>query len=149
MSKLSLEEIRRRVADRFAAQPFMTTIGAVLTDVGAGTVEIELPFSGHLTQQHGFIHGGAVATLADSACGFAALASMPAGTGVLTAEFKLNLLAPAAGERLIAKGKVIKAGRTLTLAMAEIFAVSNGTTKLCALMTATLMTITGREGVVD
>lgn len=149
MSKLSLEEIRRRVADRFAAQPFMTTIGAVLTDVGAGTVEIELPFSSHLTQQHGFIHGGAVATLADSACGFAALATMPAGTGVLTAEFKLNLLAPAAGERLIAKGKVIKAGRTLTLAMAEIFAVSNGTTKLCALMTATLMTITGREGVVD
>ncbi|AMJ59275.1 PaaI family thioesterase [Bosea sp. PAMC 26642] len=143
------DEIAVRIAASFAKQAFMTTIGARLVHVTAGEVEIEMPVSPHLSQQHGFVHAGAVATIADSACGYAALTVMPAGAGVLTAEFKINLLAPAAGDRLVAKGRVVKAGRTLTLAMAEVFAVSGGTEKLCAMMTATCMTIAGREGVAD
>jgi uncharacterized protein (TIGR00369 family) len=143
------EDMARRIADSFAKQAFMTTLGARLVRVSAGEIEIDLPVSTHLTQQHGFVHAGAVASIADSAAGYAALTTMPAGVGVLTAEFKINLLAPAAGERLLAKGKVIKAGRTLTLAMAEVFAISGGSSKLCAMLTATCMTIAGREGVSD
>ncbi len=97
----------------------MTTIGARLVSVAPGSVEIALPVAGHVSQQHGFVHAGAVATIADSAAGYAALSLMPAGAGVITAEFKINLLAPAAGDELIARGKVVKAGRTLTLAQAE------------------------------
>ncbi|AOO84441.1 PaaI family thioesterase [Bosea vaviloviae] len=143
------EEMARRIADSFAKQAFMTTLGARLVRISAGEIEIDLPVSTHLTQQHGFVHAGAVASIANSAAGYAALTTMPAGVGVLTAEFKINLLAPAAGERLLAKGKVIKAGRTLTLAMAEVFAISGGVPKLCAMLTATCMTIAGREGVSD
>jgi uncharacterized protein (TIGR00369 family) len=90
-----------------------------------------------------------VATIADSAAGYAALSLMPAGSGVLTTEFKINLVSPAAGERLIARGRVVKAGRTLTLAQSEVSAVADGREKLCALLTATLMTIAGRDGVSD
>ncbi|MDR6873032.1 uncharacterized protein (TIGR00369 family) [Bosea sp. BE125] len=143
------EDMARRIADSFAKQAFMTTLGARLVRVSPGEIEIDLPVSAHLTQQHGFVHAGAVASIADSAAGYAALTTMPAGVGVLTAEFKINLLAPAAAERLLARGKVIKAGRTLTLAMAEVFAISGGTPKLCAMLTATCMTIAGREGVSD
>lgn len=142
-------EIAARVAESFGKQAFMTTLGARLVRIAPGEVEIELPVAPHLTQQHGFVHAGAVATIADSAAGYAALTSMPAGAGVLTAEFKINLLAPAVGERLIARGKVVKAGRTLTLATAEVFALKDGGQKLCAMMTATCMTIAGREGVAD
>jgi uncharacterized protein (TIGR00369 family) len=149
MSELPSDDIRNRIEASFARQAFMTTLGARLVRVAAGEVEIAMPVAGHLAQQHGFVHAGAVATIADSACGYAALTVMPAGTGVLTAEFKINLLAPAAGERLVAKGRVVKAGRTLTLAMAEVFAVSGGTEKLCAMMTATCMTIAGRDGIAD
>ncbi len=147
--QLPQEDMARRIAESFAKQAFMTTLGARLVRISAGEIEIELPVSAHLTQQHGFVHAGAVASIADSAAGYAALTTMPAGVGVLTAEFKINLLAPAAGERLLAKGKVIKAGRTLTLALAEVFAISGGTPKLCAMLTATCMTIAGREGVSD
>lgn len=143
------DEIRQRIEASFAKQAFMTTLGARLVHVAAGEVEIELPVSAHLAQQHGFVHAGAVATIADSAAGYAALTMMPAGAGILTAEFKINLLSPAAGERLLAKGRVVKAGRTLTLAMAEVFAISGGVPKLCAMMTATCMVIAGREGVSD
>lgn len=142
-------EIARRIAASFDKQAFMTTLGARLKHVAAGEVEIELPIQPHVSQQHGFVHAGAVASIADSACGYAALTVMPAGAGVLTAEFKINLLAPAAGERLVAKGRVVKAGRTLTLAMAEVFALKDGTLRLCAMMTATCMTIAGRDGVSD
>lgn len=142
-------EVAARIEASFGKQAFMATLGARLLRVAPGEVEIELPVSPHLCQQHGFVHAGAVSSIADSACGYAALTTMPAGTGILTAEFKINLLAPAAGERLVAKGKVVKAGRTLTLAMAEVFAEANGASKLCAMMTATCMTIAGRDGVSD
>jgi uncharacterized protein (TIGR00369 family) len=138
-----------RIEASFAKQAFMTTLGARLVRVAPGEVEIVMPVSPHLCQQHGFVHAGAVSTIGDSAAGYAALTTMPAGNGVLTAEFKINLLAPATGDELVAKGRVVKAGRTLTLAMAEVFAVTGGTPKLCAMLTATLMTIAAREGVSD
>jgi uncharacterized protein (TIGR00369 family) len=138
-----------RIETSFGKQLFMTTLGARLTRVAAGEVDIDMPVSGHLTQQHGFVHAGAVSSIADSAAGYAALSLMPEGAGVLTVEFKINLLAPAAGETLLAKGRVVKAGRTLTLATAEVFAVKGGASKLCAVLSATLMTIAGREGVSD
>lgn len=138
-----------RIEASFGRQAMMTTLGARLMRVAPGEVEIAMPAAAHLAQQHGFVHAGAVATIADSAAGYAGLTTMPEGNGILTAEFKINLLAPAIGDELVAKGRVIKAGRTLTLAMAEVFAVTAGKPKLCAMLTATLMTIAAREGVSD
>lgn len=138
-----------RIQHSFAKQGLMTTLGASLDKVEPGFVEIALTPSAAVSQQHGFVHAGAVAAIADSAAGYAALSVMPAGTGVLTAEFKINLLAPAAGERIIARGRVVKSGRTLTLSQADVFAVKGGEEKLIAHLTATLMAITGRDGVVD
>ncbi len=138
-----------RVAASFARQGLMTTLGATLESVTAGLVEISLVPAPAISQQHGFVHAGAVAAIADSAAGYAALSVMPEGAGVLTTEFKINLLAPAAGERLIARGRVVKAGRTLTVAQAEVFAVGNGAERLVALLTATMMAMTGRDGIGD
>jgi uncharacterized protein (TIGR00369 family) len=138
-----------RVRASFARQGLMSTLGAELTKVAPGIVEIELCPAPAISQQHGFVHAGAVSAIADSAAGYAALSLMPADRGVLTAEFKINLVSPAAGERIIARGKVIKAGRTLTLAQAEVFARSGGTEKLVALLTATVMAVAGREGIND
>jgi uncharacterized protein (TIGR00369 family) len=143
----------------------MATMGAALTRVEPGAVEITMPVAPHVTQQHGFVHGGVVAAIADSAAGYAALSLMPAGAGVLTTEFKINFLSPAGGEALVARGRVVKAGRTLTLAVTEVFARTvggggagdgndgggnrGGREKLCALMTATMMTVAGAAGVAD
>jgi uncharacterized protein (TIGR00369 family) len=138
-----------RITASFSKQGLMTTLGARLDKVEPGFVEIALVPSPAVSQQHGFVHAGAVAAIADSAAGYAALSVMPEGTGVLTAEFKINLLAPAAGERIVARGRVVKAGRTLTLAQADVFAVKGGEERLIAHLTATLMAITGRDGVVD
>ena len=138
-----------RIAASFAKQGLMETLGARLDKVEPGLVEIVLVPSPAVSQQHGFVHAGAVAAIADSAAGYAALSVMPEGTGILTAEFKINLLAPAGGERIIARGRVIKSGRTLTLAQADVFAVNGGAERLIAHLTATLMAITGRDGVVD
>jgi uncharacterized protein (TIGR00369 family) len=143
------EEAATRVAASFDKQGLMHTLGAVLGRVEPGSVEISLPVAAHIGQQHGFVHAGAVAAIADSAAGYAALSLMPPGSGVLTTEFKINLLSPASGERLIARGRVIKAGRTLTLALSEVFAVRDGREKLCAMLTATLMTVEGRDGIAD
>lgn len=126
----------------------MTTIGARLVRVVAGEVEIEMPFSSHITQQHGFIHGGILGTALDSACGFASLTLMSAESGILTIEYKLNLLAPGRGERFRFIGRVRKAGRTITLADADAIAIeASGRERLIATMTATEMTITGRDDV--
>jgi uncharacterized protein (TIGR00369 family) len=138
-----------RIRESFSRQGLMATLGAGITAVSPGSVTIMLPVTPAVGQQHGFVHAGAVAAIADSAAGYAALTLMPEGAGVLTTEFKINLVAPAAGERLLARGKVIKAGRTLTLAMTEVHAVADGSEKLCAVLTATLMTIAGRAGVAD
>ncbi|HZC08298.1 MAG TPA: PaaI family thioesterase [Ktedonobacterales bacterium] len=139
----------QRVRDSFARQRVMETMGATLLRVAPGEVDIELPFREELTQQHGFLHAGVVTTIVDSACGYAALSLMPPGAGVLTIEFKLNLLAPASGERMIARGRVTKPGRTITVSTGDVFAVRNGSEKLIATMTTTIMTIHNRPGVTD
>ena len=148
-SKMTPEKQQERVRSSFAKQELMTTLGATLSSVSPGMVEIALSPHPAISQQHGFVHAGAVTAIADSAAGYAALTLMPADTGVLTTEFKINLLAPAAGERILARGRVVKAGRTLTLAQAEVFANTGGQEKLIALLTATLMAVEGRDGISD
>ncbi len=127
----------------------MRTLGASLVSASPGLVEIAVSPAPAISQQHGFVHAGAVSAIADTAAGYAALSLMPPGRGVLTTEFKINLVAPATGDRIIARGRVVKAGRTLTLAQAEVFAINGGTEKLVAFLTATLMAIEGRDGVTD
>ena len=131
----------KRVRESFSRQSIMTTIGATVHSVRHGEVEIVLPFADHIQQQHGFIHAGAVATIADSACGYAALSVMPADAAVLTAEFKINLLSPAKGERLRAVGRVVRAGKKLVITMGEVFADEGGAAKQVALITATMMVV--------
>jgi uncharacterized protein (TIGR00369 family) len=138
-----------RIQASFDKQGLMSTLGASLLHMAPGAVDIALSPSPSVSQQHGFVHAGAVAAIADTAAGYAALSLMPPGAGVLTTEFKINLVAPAAGERIVARGRVIKAGRTLTLAQTEVFFETGGEEKLVALLTATLMTIEGRDGVAD
>jgi uncharacterized protein (TIGR00369 family) len=119
----------------------MSTLGAELTAVGEGTLEIRLPFSPSLTQQDGYLHAGAVAAVLDSACGYAALSVAPADHEVLSVEFKVNLLAPAAGESFIAKAQVKRAGRTLTVCTADAFAVTGDKQKVVATMLATIIAL--------
>ena len=138
-----------RIRVSFSKQGLMSTLGATLGTILPGAVEIVLYPSPAISQQHGFVHAGAISAIADSAAGYAALSLMPAGTGVLTTEFKINLVAPAAGERIIARGRVVKPGRTLTLVQTEVFAENQGKEKLIALLTATMMSIEGREGIDD
>jgi uncharacterized protein (TIGR00369 family) len=131
----------KRVRESFGRQSIMATIGASVHSVRRGEVEIVLPFADHILQQHGFIHAGAVATIADSACGYAALSVMPADAAVLTTEFKINLLSPAKGERLRAVGRVVRAGKKLVITMGEVFADQGGASKQVALITATMMVV--------
>jgi uncharacterized protein (TIGR00369 family) len=138
-----------RIRASFDKQGLMKTLGASLLRVVPGAVDIALSPGPAVSQQHGFVHAGAVAAIADTAAGYAALTLMPPGAGVLTTEFKINLVAPASGERILARGRIVRAGRTLTLAQSEVFAENAGREKLVALLTATLMTIEGRDGVSD
>jgi uncharacterized protein (TIGR00369 family) len=132
----------------FAAQQLMATIGARLTRVAAGEIEICVPFRSDLTQQHGFLHAGVVTSALDSACGYAALSLMPEGVGVLTVEFKTNLLAAARGAELIARGRVVRAGRMITVCEAEASMLADGAETPVAIMLATIMTIRDRDGIV-
>ena len=127
----------------------MRTLGATLSTIAPGRVEIVLKPTPAISQQHGFVHAGAVSAIADSAAGYAALSLMPPDRDVLTTEFKINLVAPAAGDRILARGMVVKAGRTLTLVQSEVFAEIKGREKLIALLTATMMAIEQRAGVDD
>jgi uncharacterized protein (TIGR00369 family) len=137
-----------RVRLSFAKQGAMGLIGARLSKVAAGEVEIELPFKSEHSQQHGFLHAGILTTALDSACGYATYSLFPPDAGILTIEFKVNLLAPGDGELFRLVGKVRKAGRTISLAEGEAYAIKNGREKLIATMTATTMTIAGRDNVV-
>lgn len=114
-----------RVRTSFSRQPFMTHLGAELTHLAPGAVDIELSYREELTQQHGFFHAGGTSSIADSAAGYSALSLYPAGTGVLTTEFKINLLNPARQERLVARGRVLKPGRTLTICRADVYGLSD------------------------
>jgi uncharacterized protein (TIGR00369 family) len=127
----------------------MRTLGPTLGSISTGGVDVEIHPDPSIAQQHGFIHAGALSAIADTAAGCAALTLMPRGTGVLTTEFKINLVAPAVGDRIVARGRVVKAGRTLTVAQADVFAVRGAEEKLVALLTATLMSVEGREGISD
>jgi uncharacterized protein (TIGR00369 family) len=130
-----------RVRKSFSMQAFMSTLGAELTTVDHGHVEIRLPFSPGLTQQNGYLHAGAITAVLDSACGYAALTMAADDKDVLSVEFKVNLLAPATGEVFAARAQVKKAGRTLTVCAADAFAISDGGEKLVATMLATIMAL--------
>ena len=145
--KPATEDFAERVRDSFAKQGMMATLGAELGEIEPGFYEIRMPYADAVAQQHGYIHGGAIATIADSAGGYAGLTLFDADDGILTVEFKLNLIAPAKGEMLIACGHVVKPGRTLTVTRADVVAVENGRETTCAVMQQTLMRIVGRDGV--
>jgi uncharacterized protein (TIGR00369 family) len=136
-----------RVRASFDRQAAMKTIGANLVGVAPGQVVIELPWAQPLTQQHGFLHAGMVATALDSACGYAGFSLMPADAAVLTIEYKINLLAPAKGQRFRMEGLVIKPGRTVTVVEGRAFAIDEGKEKLIATMGCTLMAVFGRDGI--
>ncbi|WP_043005412.1 PaaI family thioesterase [Comamonas testosteroni] len=136
-----------RVKQSFAKQGAMATIGAELTLVEPGAVDICLDWVAGLTQQHGFLHAGMVSTALDSACGYAGLTLMPMNAAVLTIEFKINLLAPAKGQRFRMEGRVIKPGRTITVSEGKAFAIDQGKEKLVATMSCTLMCVQQREGI--
>ena len=146
---LDSKEIEARVRGSFARQSIMTTLGAEIAAVRSGEVEIVLPFSDRILQQHEFIHAGAVATIADSACGYAALSVMPRDAAVLTTEFKINLLAPAKGERLRAIGRVVRSGKKLVITLGEVFAEEGGARKQIAMITATMMVVDTGTGLRD
>jgi uncharacterized protein (TIGR00369 family) len=138
-----MSELRRRISASFDAQGLMVTLGATLALVEEGEVHIALPFSRHLSQQHGYMHAGAVASILDSACGFAALTRALQGFEVVTAEFKINLLRPAVGEHFLAIGKVQSSGRLLCVCTGEVRAFSGGESqfKVVALMQATVVNV--------
>jgi len=137
-------DFESRVRQSFSRQQFMATIGASITRVEPGEVDIELHPRDDLTQQHGFLHAGVLASAADSACGYAALSLMPPGAAVLSIEFKINMLAPAAGERIVARSRVIRSGKTVTVCWCDVTAYSSAGEKLVATMVATMMTVQGR-----
>ena len=129
----------KRCRDSFAAQQFMSLIGADMVSIAPGRCVVAAAMKGELTQQRGFLHGGVTAALADTAAGFAAYSLMPAGSSPLTVEFKINLVAPAAGERFVASASVVRSGRTLTIVEADVSAQSQGETTMVAKMLATLI----------
>lgn len=139
----------QRTRDSFARQPVMATLGVSLAEIAPGRVVLAMAHRADLTQQHGFLHAGMVATALDSACGYAAFTLMPMGAGVLTIEFKINLLAPARGPLLRVEGRVTKSGRTISVVDGHAFQHEAGGSerKLVATMTATIMTVTGRDDV--
>ncbi|MGJ7511032.1 PaaI family thioesterase [Variovorax sp. GT1P44] len=138
-----MTEIQKRITDSFDAQGLMKTIGARLALVEEGEVHIALPFSIGLSQQHGYLHAGATTSIVDSACGYAALTKAPPGFEVVTAEFKINLMRPALGERFLAIGRVQSAGKLLTVCTGEVraFAGSGDAFKVIALMQATVANV--------
>lgn len=137
-----------RVRGSFGKQRLLATLGATLERVAPGEVDIRLPFREDLTQQHGFLHAGAMTSVVDTACGYAALTLMPPDVAVLTVEFKVNLLAPGKGEAVVARARVVKPGRTLTVVRGDVLAQERGEERLVATMLATMMTVRDR-GIAD
>jgi uncharacterized protein (TIGR00369 family) len=142
-------DFEARVRASFTRQRVMATLGAAMTRVAPGTVEIQLPFRPDLTQQNGFLHAGIVTTILDSACGYAAYSLMPAGVNVLTVEYKVNLLAPAAGALFAARGRVLRPGRTITACAGDVVAIEDGREQLIATMLATMMTVRDRPNAAE
>ena len=127
----------------FEQQGLMKTLGATLDRVEPGAVDISIPYRDSLTQQHGFLHAAAITAIADSASGYAALSLMPAGSEVLTIEFKVNLLRPAAGTCFVAEGRVLKPGKTITVSRSDVFAYTGGVPVHIATLLATMISLAG------
>lgn len=138
------DDFEARVRASFARQAAMATLGIEIAHVAAGEVDLRMPYRTDLTQHHGYLHAGMVATLADTASGYAAHTLMPPGADVVSVEFKLNLLAPAVGDAFTARARVKKSGRTLSVVTADVFAHRDGTERMVATMQATMMTLVER-----
>lgn len=139
MLKPTNPNFEEEVRTSFAAQRVMNLIGASMTLIEAGAVDITLPYREDLTQQNGFIHAGIITTIADSACGYSSYSLMPEGSDVLSVEFKINLLKPAKGEKFLAEGRVLRAGKILTVARCDVFAFQGDDKNVIATMQATLI----------
>ncbi|MGZ5651145.1 MAG: PaaI family thioesterase [Usitatibacter sp.] len=142
-------DFEQRTRASFARQGAMAYLGATMVRVEPGRVEIALPYRPELSQQHGFFHAGIISTVADSAGGYAGFTLFAPDAGVLTVEFKINLIAPADGDTAIATGEVIRSGRTLTVCRIDAFVEKFGKRTHCATGTQTLMSLVGRAGVKD
>lgn len=138
-------EYEARVRESFSRQGLMKHLRAELVGLGAGHAEIHVPFQEKVTQQHGFFHAGVSGAIADTACGYAAYTLMPADSSVLTVEYKMNLLAPADGKKLMARARVLRSGRTLKICVADVYAVKSKTEVHCATMLATIMCLAGKS----
>ena len=138
-------EFENRVRESFERQGLMKHLGAQLAVLGPGHAEIHVPFRMEMTQQHNYFHAGVSGAIADSACGYAAYTLMPANSSVLTVEYKMNLLAPADGEKLMARARVLRSGRTLKICAADIYVLKNAAEIHCATMLATIMCLVGKS----
>jgi uncharacterized protein (TIGR00369 family) len=134
----------QRVWESFARQGLMAHLGARITELRQGFVEIRASYRPELTQQHDYFHAGVSGAIADSACGYAAYSLMPADFSVLTVEYKINLLAPAVRDELIARARVVRSGKTLKVCTADVYVLKNGAETHCATMLATIMCIPGK-----
>jgi uncharacterized protein (TIGR00369 family) len=137
-------EYERRVRESFARQGIMKHLGARLAMIGPGQVQIRAAYRAELTQQHGYFHAGVSGAIADSACGYAAYTLMPKESSVLTVEYKMNLLAPANGEELVARGRVVRSGKTLKICSADVYVLKDGAEVHCATMLSTVMCLPGK-----
>nr|UOZ96472.1 hypothetical protein NCPCFENI_00367 [Cupriavidus sp.] len=144
MTQPPSNDFANRVRESFARQHAMALIRAEISDVRHGQTEINVAHWEGIEQQHGFVHGGVVGMIADSAAGYAAMTVVPETASVLTVEYKMNLVAPADGDKLIARGRVVRPGRTLVITQAEVFATKAGKETLCALMQQTIMVMRGK-----
>ncbi|GEO83720.1 MULTISPECIES: PaaI family thioesterase [Alphaproteobacteria] len=147
MSEINSDTIDDRIRLSFARQGAMRTLGAELTRISQGVVEIELPFSEKLTQQHGILHAGLISTTLETACTYSAYTMIESDVSLLTIEFKVNLLSPGKGERFLFRGEITKPGSTIIVADGRAYALSDGPAKLIASMTSTMMAVRGREGI--
>ena len=132
------------IRESFGSQSFMTSIGAELKHISAGSVEIALPFRDDLLQHHGYLHGAVIAAIVDTACGYSALTLMPPDSTVLTVEYKVNFMSPAEGDGILARGQVVRPGRNLTVCSGEAVTTAGGSEKVVAALMATMVRVTGR-----
>lgn len=144
MSHVSDPHFAERILSSFNKQNVMQLVRASIPVIEHGMTEIHLPHWDGVEQQHGFVHGGVVGMIADSSAGYAAMTMVPASASVLTVEYKMNLVAPADGDKLIARGQVVRPGRTLIVTKSEVFAIKDGKETLCALMQQTIMVMHGK-----
>lgn len=145
MSEIDSDAVGERIRRSFARQGAMHTLGAELTSVSQGVVEIEMPFDEKLTQQHGILHAGVISAALDTACTYSAYTMIEPDVSLLTIEFKVNLMSPGKGERFLFRGEITKPGSTIIVADGRGYALNDGPAKLIASMTSTMMVVRGRK----